>query len=67
MKTLLDIPAEYVVLFLQGGAKIHPLCFDSESSDIRFSIIHIDLQLSEQYFLAFTISFSALYWAGLAR
>ena len=29
LKALLDIPAEYAVLFLQGGAKIHPLCFVS--------------------------------------
>ena len=64
LKALLDIPAEYVVLFLQGDTKIHPLCFVPESSDIRFSII---IQLSEQYFLALIISFSALYWAGLAR
>ena len=28
-KALLDIPTEYAVLFLQGSAKIHPLCFVS--------------------------------------
>ena len=27
LMALLDIPTEYVILFLQGGAKIHPLCF----------------------------------------